>query len=92
MKVITKDQMFDDFAFIIEINDEQLAQIKLNPSLVETDVQSMIQMVQTKGNHAHILQLTLFNDIAILGHAQRLLKIYDTVSWVRNNKFYIKRK
>ena len=53
----------------------------------------MKKLVIEKGNNAHILQLTLHNQIMIIGQVNKLLDKYDSVSWVnRDTEFHIKRK
>ena len=94
MKVITEDKVYDNFAFIIEITDEQLKQIETDPKRITYDKELMTQMVQTNANNAHVLQLTLrMSSIRLIGYINKLLETYDSVSWVDNdNKFHIKRK
>ena len=94
MKVITEDKVYDNFAFIIEITDEQLKQIETDPKRITYDKELMTQMVQTNANNAHVLQLTLcMSSIRLIVHINKLLETYDSVSWVDNdNKFHIKRK
>ena len=91
MKVMTKHEVFDDFAFIIEITDEQLSVIIERPQCIEDDLKFMTQACQTKGNNAHILQITLKDEVVILNYIDKLLRYYDSVSWVRNGKLYIRK-
>lgn len=93
MKVITEEEIFNDFAFILEITDDQLDAILNDPARLVADRQLMVEMIQTKGNNAHILQLTIKDTkINILKYVNLLLKVYDSVSWLNNDgKFHIKR-
>ena len=90
MKVITKDkQLQDDFAILLELTDEDVANIKKDPQQILT-LDKMQQFVQSKGNNAHIIQLTLQTDISIRLYTSFLLSRYKTVSWFnREHKFYI---
>jgi hypothetical protein len=92
MICITKEQIFNDFALLIEITDEQLGLIEGHPEYIKGNSALMVQMVNAKGNNAHILQLTLNSLVFIRQHMERLLLRYDSVSWVRDGKFFIKRK
>ena len=92
MRCITKEQVFDDFALLIEITDEQLALIEKHPEYIKSNSVLMAQMVNAKGNNAHILQLTLNSLVLIRQYMKELILRYDSVSWVRDGKFFIKRK
>ena len=93
MKVMTKENIFDDFAFIIEITDEQLEVISDHPEYITNNAPLMIELVQAHGNNAHILQLTLNSEVTIVKYIAKLLKYYDSVSWFnREHQFHIRRR
>jgi len=92
MRVITETEVFNDFAMIVEITDLQLAMIAENPSRVETDLVLMKTLIQERGNNAHVIQLTLRSPNSILNHMTRLLKYYDSVSWLHEGRFNIRRR
>ncbi len=92
MKAMTREQIFDDFAWLLEITDEQLEALNKEPQRINYDMDLMKSMMQAKGNNVHILQLTLCGDIRIAGYIDKLLKYYDSVSWVNpQGKFHLKR-
>lgn len=88
MKVVTQDcQIQDTFAMLLEITDEQLEYIKNNPFTIE----AMQEFMKSKGDNAHIVQLTIKDDCSIFRCINTLLERYKTVSWFnQENKFFIK--
>ena len=90
MKVITKDrQIQNDFAILLELTDTDIALIKNDPQQILT-LDKMQKFVESKGDNAHIIQLTLSENISIRTYAAFLLSKYKTVSWFnREHKFYI---
>ena len=94
MKVITKDTMLhDNFAMILEMTDVELAYIQEHPDkFLGLDLEFMRKLMTSKGNNAHIVQITLCEDLPITFFAQELLSKYDSVSWFnREHKFQIRR-
>lgn len=90
MKMMTEHGVYHDFAMFLEITDEQIAKLEANPKLTE-DMAFMVELVKAKGDNIHVVQLTLNKDIDILGYVKEFLKEYKTVSWIRKNKFFIRR-
>ena len=90
MKVITQDKkLLDNFAMMLELTDEELQFIKENPDKFLT-MEVMQKLMLSKGNNAHIVQLTLDENISIRFYAAFLLSKYKTVSWFnREHKFSI---
>lgn len=95
MKVVTQDSILHEtFAIVLEITDEELKYISDDPSRFLTlDFDLMKRLMASKGNNAHIIQLTLAKGKRIIKYVTKLLEVYDSVSWFNpDNKFYIKRK
>lgn len=93
MKVITREQVFDDFAFLIEITDNELALVVEHPEWIMSNTKFMAQLCQSKGNNAHVLQITLNTETCINKYIEKLLQYYDSVSWYNpDHKFFIRRK
>jgi len=94
MKAVLADKSVQDtFALLLEITDLQLAYIQEHPEqLLKIDL--MQALMNTKGNNAHIVNLTLNSDDAtVLDTIKALLNRYDSVSWYnRDHRFYIRRK
>ena len=93
MKVITQDsQLLNNFAMILELTDVELAYIEEH-GIGAFTIESMQRFMKSKGNNAHIMQLTI-NDVQgfIQTNMQVLLTKYDTVSWFNPKyEFYIRR-
>ena len=84
-----EQKIYSNFAFILEITDEQLELVKNEPARITFDSSFLLDMAKSKGNNAHVLQLTLTEKFPIAGWIEKLLTKYDSVSWVNNeNKFY----
>jgi hypothetical protein len=91
MRVITKEQIFNDFAVILELTDAEIAFIEEDP-LRLNNMLTMVGLMKSKGTNAHVIQLTLCDEIPIKLYIERLLEVYSSVSWVtRENKFHIRR-
>ena len=92
MKVITADKVIqDNFAMLLEITDEQLEEIRNSPSRLAS-LDYMQELMKSKGNNAHILQLTINDGYSIIDYLEVLFKKYDSVSWFnREHKFHIRR-
>ena len=89
MKVLTKEQVFDDFAIFLELTDEQLDVIKKDYTSLE-DIGFMKDLISTHGRNAHFIQVTLESQIRIREYIGVMLFCYDTVSWYNpDGKFHI---
>lgn len=87
-----ESKVYSNFAFILEITDEQVELIRNDPSRITHDTRLLAEMAKSKGNNAHILQLTLLDKFPIACWIEKLRGEYDSVSWVNdNNKFYLVR-
>ena len=93
MKVITAtNEVIDNFAIFMEIEDETLRKIEENPKIIK-GMDFMIKAVQENGRNCHIVQLTLNNSVNIFNCIDGLLKRYNTVSWCDNEEnFSIRRR
>lgn len=92
MKIITENQIIDDFAIFLEIENSTLDAIKYNPDIIKNN-DFMIKAVQEKGNNVHIVQLTLNNPHKITKYVDLLLDKYESVSWCnKEGRFSIKTK
>ena len=91
MKVMTKNELFEDFALILEITDAELNFIEEEPTRLY-NLELMQSLMKSQGANAHIVQLTINNGVSITPYIEKLLSNYNSVSWInRDNKFYIKR-
>ena len=93
MKVMLEDKrLLPNFAWILEATDEQVDVLLKEPQRINFDLELVMAMMKAKGNNAHILQLTLTDPVSIFGYIDELFKKYDSVSWVHEDKFHIKRR
>jgi hypothetical protein len=91
MRVITKEQIFDDFAIILELSDAELAFIEEDVNRLK-NMHVMAELMKSRGTNAHVVQITLNSEVPIKEYIERLLCLYSSVSWVtRENKFHIRR-
>ncbi len=93
MKVLTRHDMFDEFAMILEVDDDMYELIKLNPHYYR-DEDMLNEAIQHPGDNAMILSLQVNSDIKIIiRRLNFLLKKYKTVSWYdRDNRKFFTRK
>lgn len=90
MKIITARGIFENFSVFATITDEQLAKIETQPDIVH-NIDFVKDLMAAHGDNAHMIQLTLEEPRNIVGYMDLLLKRYKSVSWVRDNKFFIRR-
>ena len=93
MKIFNMEnhELLNNFNMILELTDIELAFIQEHRDQFYT-IEWMTKLQQSKGNNAHIIQLTLNDDVSIQKAIDRLLKQYDSVSWYnRDDKFHIRR-
>ena len=92
MKVITDQHgILDDFALILEITDETLREVAIEPCNINK-YDFMLKAVKENGNNCHVVQVTLNHEKDIMFKIEELLNKYNSVSWVRNDKFFIRRR
>jgi len=94
MKVISADdnRIHDNFAMYLELTDIELAFIQEQPAQFFT-IEWVTKLMKSKGNNAHIMQLTLNDDVSINKYVSSLLEKYDSVSWYnREHEFHIKKR
>ena len=93
MKVISADddKIHSNFAMILELTDVELAFIQEHRDQFYT-IEWMGRLQKSKGNNAHIISLTLEDDVSIYKYITQLLDKYDSVSWYnREDGFHIRR-
>ena len=92
MKVITNDNRIEDnFALLLELNDLELAMVE-NDFCNICSIDNMQRFMKSKGNHAHIVRITIHDEANIRKGVETLLKCYDSVSWYNpDHKFHIRR-
>lgn len=89
MKVVTKDEIIDEFGVIIEVSDEDLEIIKNNPQYYnDPDFSNKVSL--SEGDNAVVTLLNMGGVNEILSQADKLLKKYKSVSWYDrgHKKFY----
>lgn len=94
MKVFNKDGMIEDFALLLEVDDEQFKEVKARGNYYHNH-EFMREVETTPGNHIVITYLNINKGMRlILERIKELLKEYDSVSWWDrgHNKFYTRRK
>ena len=93
MKVVTKDGIVDQFGIIIEVSDEDLKTIKNNPEYYD-DPEFGNKVSLSTGENAVVTMLNMDGVDEILKQADKLLKIYKTVSWYDrgHSKFYTRKQ
>ncbi len=93
MKVLTRDEMFDEFALILEVDDDMYNIISSSP-LYYRDEELLKQAHLNPGDNAIILSLQVNSDLKIIVRKlNKLLREYKTVSWYdRENKQFFTRR
>ena len=91
MIVITQHEILDDFAQALCVDDDDLDKIIKNVCLMHDNC-FIMSMLDKKGENAVIVRLELVNRHSVGNHIERLLKRFKSVSWVRNGKFYTRRR
>jgi hypothetical protein len=88
---MTEFGLVSDFAQLICVNDEALAETEKDPELLHSP-EFIAKCIDSDGNNAVIARLELRNRHDILKYVEILLQSFDSVSWYRNGRLFIRRR
>lgn len=91
MILITDFGYVEEYGMIIELDDEGLSQISVEPTLAY-DNNFIEKYLETKNCHALIVRLVTTKRKKLAFYIDNLLKRYKSVNWVRSGRFFTRRK
>jgi hypothetical protein len=91
MIIVTESGIHDDFAQVLCVDSDDIDKISENVCLIHNSG-FIMGLLDKKGDHALIVRLELKSRHSVVKHIEKLLQRFDSVSWVRDDKFYTRRK